>query len=149
MKLYKQEITFNVVEMIGSMLEVSALQNERRSSRIKGGLSEWCELCVTSFSFGRQSGHTKGAIDYLYLNKDTYLVVHNQAMRQHLTSQHVGVAEQIIPYCYSLDGYNTLFRGKKGINVIIDSCSPEQYQRFMSNISIHIPHVRAVCRIGN
>jgi hypothetical protein len=151
MKLYTQTVEYKVYEILESMLKISELKNDQYRDTIVGGIAQWAELCVTSFSFGRQSGHTSAALEYLYRNPNSYLVVHNNRAAKLIVQNHAGLKDRVLSAETSVEGLKVRFVGDSRRHMfILDSMSQDRKHRFFDNIAIASVHhvIKGMCCIG-
>ena len=151
MKLYEECIRYKTCEMIGMMLNVSN-QKIRSYKEINNQQNSYfIECCMTSFSFGRRSGHTSGAIEYIKNNKHAYLVVHSEYRKtdiirsQHLSQDVIG---RIISLSARKEVIFSLFAGIKDIELIFDAVMEEDNIYKFVNNSTFLHNVSALCKIG-
>ena len=80
MKLFEQKITYKTKELLYQMVEISKLNFYQLPDFVN--INEK----MTSFSFGRQKGHTTAAIEFLIENKNAILIVSNESMKNNVLS---------------------------------------------------------------
>lgn len=149
MKLYTQSVEYKVYETLESMLEISEFKNHQHRDRITGGMAQWAELCVTSFSFGRQSGHTSAAVNYLLRNPNSYLVVHNNCTVRSIIQKHLSLKDRVLSAETSVDGLKARFVGdSRKYMFILDSIAPDLKHRFFDNIASVHHVIKGMCCIG-
>lgn len=149
MKLYTQTVEYKVYETLESMLEISELKNIQCRDIITGGMAQWVELCVTSFSFGRQSGHTSSAVEYLYRNPSSYLVVHNNSAAKLIVQDHADLKNRVLTAGTSVDDLKVRFVGDSRKHMfILDSVASDRRHRFFDNIASVHHVIKGMCCIG-
>lgn len=145
MKLYQQQASFQVTDMVKAMLDVSAIRI-KTMPEIRGGFDQWIQCALTSFSFGRQAGHTTGIIDYLKSNPNAYYFVHSHDFANDIIRRHPALTARV----WSAETYNVKFEGKQNIEIIIDGAvGYDSGQRFLENIARHVHRISAVCKVGS
>lgn len=113
---------------------------------------EIVDRCMTSFSFGRNSGHTENAIEYIKNHKNAFLIVNLFSQKSFVIDfkcKCFDISNRIISITESENSVIKHFSGFKSVELIFDSITNEDdIRKFLIN-SIDVDKVSALCKIGS
>jgi len=132
MELVELTKIYKTLEVLESMVDISRGHFENKNLKNSHPLEK-----ATSFSFGRQCGHTKAITDYITKHDnhigDVIVVCRNESMK----TLHYSDTSRGIPLSTCVDEINRMiFRGReeKSVTLFFDSCDPEGIRKFFNKL---------------